>query len=274
MFEEIMHHVEEMEPLVHCITNYVTVNDCANAILAVHGSPIMADEEEEVEDITSICSALVINVGTLNKRTIASMIRAGKKANALKHPVILDPVGVGASRLRTETVLQLLQQVKFQVIRGNISEIKAIQEKGGLTKGVDACSKDIATYQDSEEGIQLAREVCQQTGASVVITGACDYIVDATSVYVIRNGHAMMARITGTGCMLSAIMGAYVGANVDHITQACACAVACMGYSGELAYQRMTCEGGGTGTLRSYILDALSTMQPKRLQGGLKIEVR
>ena len=128
MFEKIMNNVKIQKPLVHCITNSVTMNDCANAILAVHGSPIMADEIKEVEDITSICQALVINIGTLNERTVEAMIKAGQKANALNHPVILDPVGAGASSFRSETTFRLLNKIQFSVIRGNISEIKTVYQ--------------------------------------------------------------------------------------------------------------------------------------------------
>ena len=134
MFEELLANVRTKTPIVHCITNYVTVNDCANIVLASGGSPIMADDLAEVEDITSISSALVINIGTLNSRTIQSMLAAGQKANALNIPVILDPVGAGASRLRDQTVATLLDKVRFSVIRGNISEIKAVALGSGTRK--------------------------------------------------------------------------------------------------------------------------------------------
>ena len=138
MLKNMLENVRKNCPLVHNITNYVTVNDCANIILACGASPIMADDENEVEEITTICGGLNINIGTLNKRTIASMLKAGKKANELNHPVVLDPVGAGASALRTETATNLLEEVKFSVIRGNISEIKTLALGSGTTKGVDA----------------------------------------------------------------------------------------------------------------------------------------
>lgn len=273
MFELEMENVKKKMPLVHCITNYVTVNDCANAILAVHGSPIMADDEEEVEDITSICNALVINIGTLNKRTIASMIKAGKKANALGHPVILDPVGAGASALRTQTTFTLLEEVKFDVIRGNISEIKTVYAGSGTTKGVDADISDVVTKENIEETIAFAKTLSARTQAVIVITGALDIIANTTNAYIISNGHKDMSCITGTGCMLSAILGAYVAANPNQLLSACACAVAHMGYSGELARERMKKEAKGTGSLHMYIMDALSIMTTTMLNGGLKIEV-
>lgn len=274
MFEDIMNRVVEKTPLVHCITNYVTVNDCANALLAMHASPIMADDALEVEDITSICQATVLNIGTLNTRTIASMIKAGKKANALHHPVILDPVGAGASAFRTQATFDLLKEVNFSVIRGNISEIKTVYAGSGTTKGVDADIKDVVTQSNLEETIQFAKELRRQSGAVIVITGAIDLIVDEQHAYIIYNGHKEMSRITGTGCMLSAMLGAYAAANRDHLGAACACGVAHMGYSGELAYERILREDKGSGSLRSYIMDYISKMTPEMLNGGLKIEVR
>lgn len=273
MFELEMKNVAEKTPLVHCITNYVTVNDCANALLAIKGSPIMADDEAEVEDITSICQALVINIGTLNERTIRSMIKAGKKANALGHPVILDPVGAGASPLRTQTTFALLKEVKFSVIRGNISEIKTVFQGSGTTKGVDADVKDTVTKDNIEDAISFAKALSKQTGAVIAITGAIDIVANSEHAYAIYNGHKEMSRITGTGCMLSAIIGGYVAVN-ENLFDACACAVSMMGYSGELAYQKVEKLQAGTGSLRVYIIDALSNMSASILNGGIKIELR
>ena len=148
MFEEILQNVYKNKPMVHNITNYVTVNDCANIILACGGSPIMADDIDEVCEITGICKSLVINIGTLNSRTVRAMASAGRKANELSHPVVLDPVGAGASRLRTDTAMQLLEEVRFAVIRGNISEIKTLASGSGTTKGVDADVADKVTEEN------------------------------------------------------------------------------------------------------------------------------
>ena len=274
MFEKIMNNVKIQKPLVHCITNSVTMNDCANAILAVHGSPIMADEIKEVEDITSICQALVINIGTLNERTVEAMIKAGQKANALNHPVILDPVGAGASSFRSETTFRLLDKIRFSVIRGNISEIKTVYQGIGTTKGVDADINDIVNEENLDETIDFARELSQRTGAIIAITGAIDIIVDANHTTIIRNGCSNISRITGTGCMLSAILGAYVAVNQDSMFDAVSCTVALMGYSGELAQQKVQQQDAGTGSLRVYLIDALSTMTAEKLNGGIKIEER
>ena len=157
MFKTEFENLRRTCPLIHNITNYVTVNDCANMVLACGASPIMADDAAEVEDITTICGGLNINIGTLNSRTITSMLLAGKKANQLGHPVVLDPVGAGASRLRTDTAFRLLRDVKFTVIRGNISEIKTLASGAGTTKGVDADVADKVTEENLDSAVALPR---------------------------------------------------------------------------------------------------------------------
>ncbi|WP_028042736.1 hydroxyethylthiazole kinase [Candidatus Stoquefichus massiliensis] len=274
MFEEMMRNVVEKKPLVHCITNTVTMNDCANAILAVKGSPIMADDEKEVEDITSICQGLVLNIGTLNQRTITSMIKAGKKANALGHPVILDPVGAGASPLRDECVKRILEEVQISVIRGNMSEMKAVAFQSSTTRGVDADESDVIDEKNIDDMIVFAKDLSQKTGAIISISGAMDIITNGHEAYVIKNGCPEMSLITGTGCMLSAITGAYVAANPQNPLLATACATTMMGYSGELALKRVLKEELGTGSLRVYLMDYLYIMDFNHLQEGLKIEKR
>ena len=150
MFEKLMENLKKNPPLVHNITNYVTVNDCANIVLAAGGSPLMADDIEEVEDIVSISSTLYINVGTLNSRTVESMVKAGKRANELGLPVVLDPVGMGASRLRNESVNRLIQEVKFSVIKGNMSEIKALNTSCRNAGGVDVQEEDLIADENIE----------------------------------------------------------------------------------------------------------------------------
>lgn len=267
MFSQYLELVQQKKPLVHCITNYVTVNDCANMVLACGASPIMADDAQEVEEITAICNSLVINIGTLNERTIASMIKAGKKANQLGHPVILDPVGAGASALRTNTVLQLLQEVKFTAIRGNISEIKTVALGSGTTKGVDADVADEVNAQTLPEVLAFAKALARQTGAVIIITGPQDIITDGEQSCIVSNGHAMMSRITGSGCMLTCLLGAYLAAGPDSAFAACAAAVAEMGLAGEIAYQ----PGCGTLTFRTGLVDAISTMTGETLNGGARV---
>ncbi|HAQ40972.1 MAG TPA: hydroxyethylthiazole kinase [Clostridiales bacterium] len=275
MFSEIIKNVKNSTPLVHNITNYVTVNDCANILLACGGSPIMADDIEEVEEITSICSALVINIGTLNSRTVESMIKAGKKANELNIPVILDPVGAGASKLRTDTAFRLLDEVKFAVVRGNVSEIKVVgrSDAGGI-RGVDASVADSISEENIDEAVQYVRSLSQKLSVVVAVTGSMDIVSDGTKSYVIRNGHPSMSKITGTGCMLTSIIGAYCGANRETIAEAAAAAVCAMGLSGELAYEKMKKNDAGTSSLRTYLIDFMSKIDAEMLKEGGKIEVR
>lgn len=274
MFEAILKNVAEKTPLVHSITNYVTVNDCANIILACGGSPIMADDIGEVCDITSICSSLVINMGTLNERTIRSMTAAGRKANELGHPVVFDPVGAGASALRNETARNLLEQVKFSVIRGNISEIKFLATGGGRTQGVDASAADAVTAGNIGRVTDFAKELSRATGSVIAITGAIDIVANGENAYAIFNGHPMMSRVTGTGCMLTAVIGAFIGANPDALLDATAAAVAAMGLCGELAYRKLCALGGGTGTYRTLLIDEMSKLNAQTLKDGVKIESR
>jgi hydroxyethylthiazole kinase len=273
MFQNILETVRKNHPLVHNITNYVTANDCANMILACGASPIMADDEEEAAEITALCAGLNINIGTLNSRTIASMLIAGKRANELCHPVVLDPVGAGASKLRTETAMQLLEEVSFTVIRGNISEIKTLASGRGTTKGVDADVADKVTEENLDDVITFAKAFAKKTGAVIAITGAIDIVADSEKAYCIRNGHPMMSSITGTGCQLSAMTAAFVTANPDHPLEAAAAAVSAMGYAGEVAYRRLT-EADGNATYRNYIIDAIYNLTPELLEKGANYEVR
>jgi hydroxyethylthiazole kinase len=273
MLRNMLENLRSKSALVHNITNYVTVNDCANILLACGASPIMADDAAEVEEITSICGALNINIGTLNERTILSMLLAGKKANALNHPVLLDPVGAGASKLRTETAQKLLNEVKFTVIRGNISEIKALALGGSTTKGVDADVADTVTDATLSGVIAFAKSFSIKTGAIIAITGAIDIVADSEKVYIIRNGHPAMSKITGTGCMLSAMTAAYLAANPENPLEATAAAVAAMGLCGEIAFSKL--EGGeGNSTYRNRIIDAVYNLDPETLESGAKYEIR
>mgnify|MGYP001295811084 CR=1 FL=1 len=273
MFKTEFENVRRTCPLIHNITNYVTVNDCANMVLACGASPIMADDAAEVEDITTICGGLNINIGTLNSRTITSMLLAGKKANQLGHPVVLDPVGAGASRLRTDTAFRLLRDVKFTVIRGNISEIKTLSSGAGTTKGVDADVADKVTEENLDSAVAFAKAFAAQTGAVIAITGAIDIVADGERAFCIRNGHPMMSAITGTGCQLSGMMTAFVVANPDNKLEAAAAAVCAMGLAGEIGWSRMA-EGDGNSTYRNRIIDAIYNMDGATLNGGAKYELR
>ena len=210
MFKNCLENVRKTVPLVHNITNYVTVNDVANVLLACGGSPIMSDEAEDVEDITSVCGGLNINIGTLHKTSIEGMFRAGKKANELGHPVLLDPVGAGASALRTNTALDLMRELDLAVIRGNISEIKTLALGSGTTKGVDADVADAVTEENLDDAVEFVKRFAKETGSIIAVTGAIDLVSDGEKCYVIRNGRPEMGKITGTGCQLSGMMTAYV----------------------------------------------------------------
>ncbi|MCH3971394.1 MAG: hydroxyethylthiazole kinase [Oscillospiraceae bacterium] len=273
MLSQMLENVRSGQPLVHNITNYVTVNDCANILLACGGSPIMADEPQEAEDITAVCGGLNLNIGTLNSHTIPAMLAAGKKANTLGHPVLLDPVGAGASRLRTETALRLVREVKLTAVRGNVSEMKTIAFGAGSTKGVDADALDAVTEASLPKAVAFAKDLSQRINAVVAMTGAIDIVADSQTAYVIRNGCPMMSRITGSGCMLSAMMTAYLTANPKEPLRAAAAAVCAMGLCGEAAFARLK-EHEGSATFRTYLIDEVYCLNGKTLEEGAKYEMQ
>lgn len=273
MFEQILENVRRKSPLIHNITNYVTVNDCANMLLACGGSPIMADELEDAAEITAACGGLVLNIGTLNRRTIPAMFAAGKRANELGHPAVLDPVGAGASKLRTDTAFGLMEQVKFAVIRGNISEIRTLACGRGTTRGVDADAADRVTDDNLSAAVSLAGDLARRTGAVIVITGAIDIAADGERAFCIRNGHPMMSAVTGTGCQLSALTAAFVTANPERTLEAAAAAVCAMGLCGEIAHKRLT-KMDGNASYRNYLIDAMYRLTPAALGKGANYEVR
>lgn len=253
----LINEVRRNVPLVHNITNYVTVNDCANAVLAIGASPIMADDINEAADITSISSALVINIGTLNVRTIESMIAAGKKANEIGIPVVFDPVGAGASNLRNSTTQRILEEVKADIIRGNLSEMSYIAGIDSSTKGVDSSEED-----ESNDAVWVARNVAERYQCVSAITGARDIVSDGKRTVSLSNGVQYLSKVTGTGCMTSAIMGAYAGAaakceRYDYFHAACA-AISSMSIAGEIAYEKVADKG--TGSFHVAIIDQLSKM--------------
>ncbi len=251
--------VREKCPLVHCITNYVTVNDVANAILAIGASPIMADDINEAADIASISSALVINMGTLNQRTVASMLAAGKAANKKGIPVVFDPVGAGASAFRNETAKAVMKNVRVDILRGNLSEMSFMAGLEVSTKGVDSAAED-----EKNDAVSVAKTVAEKFGCIAAITGAVDTISDGGRGIRISNGHSALSKVTGTGCMTSGIVGSFAGAS-DDMLLAAAAGICAMGIAGEIAYEK----AGkiGTGSFHIAIIDALS-----RLDGALAAE--
>lgn len=273
MLKQCIENVRKNKPLVHNITNYVTVNDVANVLLACGGSPIMSDDSQEVEDITSICGGLNINIGTLNKNTIPSMLIAGKTANKLGHKVLLDPVGAGASKLRTDIANQLLKEIKFDVIRGNISEIKTLMLGNGTTKGVDADVADKVAEDNIDDIIRKLKNFSAAMGSIIVVTGEIDLVCNNEKCFVIRNGRAEMSSITGTGCQLSGMLTAFLVANSYDMFTAAAAAVCTMGLAGEIGWSRMKI-GDGNATYRNRIIDAIYNMDGKTLEEGAKYEIR
>ena len=273
MWKEIMQRVREQAPLIHSITNYVTANDCANVLLACGASPIMADDPEEVEEITALCKGLTLNLGTLNSRTIPSMLAAGKRANALGHPVVLDPVGVGASTLRSKTAVRLLEEVQIAVIRGNLSEIKALASGQESTRGVDANVSDKITEENLEAMVAFVKQFAIELGVIVSATGVIDIVTDGKIAYCIRNGHSGMRLVTGAGCQLSSLTAAYVAANSETPLEAAAAAVGLMGLCGERAYQRMETFFGNA-SYSNAIIDEICRVTPEELERGIKYEVR
>ena len=286
-FANILDTVRRHGPVVHCITNYVTVNDCANVVLAAGGSPIMADDAAEVEDIVALSQALVINIGTLNSRTVESMVLAGRCANSLSKPVVLDPVGAGASALRNATLQRLLDEVRFTAIKGNASEIGFLAGTDAKARGVDAESASLVTEDRLESAVATARRLSQRTGAVVVTSGAIDIVAHAGGAWAVRNGHPLMARITGSGCMSAAVMGCCLGVAPHEAPQACLCGVCAIGLAGEIAAETMTGasggqgggqgsqgggQGGGTGSYRAVLLDAMSQLDATMLGGRANVK--
>lgn len=270
MNTSILEKVRCAAPLIHCITNYVTVNDVANVLLAIGARPIMADDPDEAEEITALCAGLCLNIGTLNARTVPSMLAAGKRARALGHPVALDPVGAGASRLRTETALRILDEVHPTVVRGNISEIRMLAVGSGTTQGVDADAADAITEENLAETAELLRSFAARTEAIIAVTGAIDLVTDGVAVYAIRNGRPEMGRVTGTGCQLSALLTAAHASASSDLLAAVAETVALMGIAGELAWARMH-ECDGNAAYRTRIIDAIDRMTGDDLKEYMKI---
>lgn len=267
MLGEIIAQNRRQKPLIHCITNYVAANDCANILLACGGSAIMADDPDEVKEVTAMCGGLVLNMGTPNPRRLDALLLAGKEANRLGHPVVLDPVGVGSSEMRREAGRQLLKQVRFAAIRANATEIATLACGTAAHRGVDADAEEAAM--DSVE--ENAKRLSRKTGAVVVVTGDTDVVTDGKMLYRAYNGHPMMKTVTGSGCQLSALLGAYVTSNPEQPLQAALAAVCAMGLCGEIAHDRLH-PLDGSASYRNYIIDAIYNLTPEALQKGANYE--
>ncbi|MDO4166375.1 MAG: hydroxyethylthiazole kinase [Eubacteriales bacterium] len=271
--EEIFENIRKTAPVVHNISNYITATDCANMTLACGGSPTMADDPEEVAQVASACHASVINMGNTAGYFEESMLRTGRANNEVGHPLVWDPVGAGGSSRRNAVVENLMNHLHFSIIRGNISEIKFVGDKSSSAKGVDADASDLASESNIQEIASYAKTLSKRLDTIIAISGPIDVVADADTAYLIRNGHPMMSRITGTGCMLSSAIGVFAAANPDHLLEATAVAVSAYGYAGELAYQKMLKTEGGTGSLRTFLIDYMSNMDPNTFLKGANITI-
>ena len=263
--------VRERAPLVQCITNFVTVNDCANIILAAGGSPSMADDVREAAEAVRGSAALVCNLGAI--AAVDAMVSAGKTANELGKPVVLDPVAAGNTALRRQESGRLLAGVKFAAIRGNASEIRALA-RGELTgSGVDVSGEDAVTDATLPRTVETARLLAKQTGAVVAVSGPIDVVTDGGQTILLRNGCATMARITGSGCMLTSLLGAFCGADPGHPFEAACAAIAAMGVAGDLAEERRLRNGTGNATFRTDLIDAVFNLTEAQLTEGVRYEI-
>jgi len=247
-FADILGCVRVKRPLIHHITNYVTVNDCANITLCAGGAPVMADAREEVAEMAAVSGALVLNIGTLNPSLVESMIIAGLSANKAKIPVILDPVGAGATRLRTESAQRLLDELEVAILKGNAGEIGVLAGAGGAVKGVDS---------DGLVGdpVNIARDFAKAEGITVVISGETDIVSNGTRTLLVGNGDPMMGIICGTGCMASSVVGTFA-AVCDDPVMASAGALAAFGIAGEKAAGRC----GRPGAYKVALFDELAAL--------------
>lgn len=272
MWEEIFAGLKRTAPTVHCITNFVTVNDCANMILACGGRPTMAHHPGEAAQIAAKSQALVLNMGTLHDTD--SMFLAGKASNELGHPVVLDPVGVGGSDLRRQTFRSLAGTIRLTAIRGNVSEIKYIATGTGTAAGVDAAEEDRITEENVSGLARMARELAGKLDCVIAVSGPIDIVADKTRACLVRNGHPIMAKVTGSGCMSTALIGAFLGACPGDPLEAVLAAVTAMGVCGELAYEKTKAAGGGTMTFRMHLIDQMSLLTPEVLTRLARLERR
>jgi hydroxyethylthiazole kinase len=247
-------------PLVHNITNYVVMNFTANTLLAMGASPVMAHAINEVEEMVSLARAFVINIGTLSEPWIEAMLKAGKKANALDVPVILDPVGSGATAMRTETFKMLTRLLKLAVVRGNASEILSIASDSVKTRGVDAAH-------DVDQAVDTAMAMAGEINSVVAITGPVDVITEGKRVVRCKNGHPLLGSVTGTGCAATTTIAAFAGVTADPL-EAAAAGLAFFGLAGELAAARAS----SPGSFMVALIDALYEITPSEFQSGARLE--
>jgi hydroxyethylthiazole kinase len=258
-FAELLNRVREMRPLVHHITNTVTINDCANITLHTGGAPVMAHAPEEVEEMVGLASSLVLNIGTLTSSQVAAMLLAGKQANRRGIPVVLDPVGAGATRFRTESVRRILEEVQVTIVKGNAAEIATLAGERAEVRGVDA--GEVAA-----DPIQAAQTLARQLSTVVVVTGKTDIITDGTRTACVDNGHHMMGCITGTGCMGASVLGCFAPV-VDDPWIAAVAAVTAYTIAGEIGGE----SADGPGSFKWRFFDAMAGLNAEKIAEKAKI---
>lgn len=254
--------LREKRPLVHHITNYVTANDCANITIAAGAAPVMADAPEEVCEMVTFAGSLVLNIGTLNQGQIESMILAGGVANDRGIPVILDPVGAGATRFRTDSAQRLLDELQITILKGNAGEV-------GILAGAEAKVRGVDSLGITGDAVKIARDFAKEAGITVVVSGIVDIVTDGRRVLLIDNGHPMMGSMSGTGCMAASVTGAFAAVSDDSVI-ASAAALASFGIAGE----RAASGAQGPYSFKVALFDELSTLLPGDLATGAKIRVQ
>ena len=255
-----LRQIRERKPLVHQITNYLVMNETANATLALGALPVMAHAREEVEEMVGLAGALVLNIGTLSPHWVEAMIMAGKAANATRTPVVLDPVGAGATSFRTDTAKRLLSDVDVTVLRANQGEIATLVGVAAEVRGVESISA-------GDDAGELARAAARNLGLVASVTGAVDHVSDGERVLAVANGHELMGAVTGTGCMASALTGCFLAAKPSEPLEAAAEALAAFGVAGEEAAR----DAKGPGSFHVNLYDALAALDPATLDGRAKI---
>ena len=275
--DEYLTQIKERNPLTHCITNSVTINDCANAVLAIGGSPFMAEDAEELKEVVTIADVLVINIGKLSKEQINSMHVSAKVANETKTPIVLDPVGVGVTQLRNKTTLDLINDYDIAAVRGNISEIKSIAKLVGVidenntAKGVDVNVDDIITEENLSANGEIIKELANKLNTTILASGPIDILSDGTTTIAIDNGDDMMPLITGSGCMLSSIVGTCIGGSAP--LEGTLIAILAMNLAGEKARAKVEEKDEGTGSFRTYLIDYLYKTNAESLVNESNIEI-
>ncbi|MDO5810525.1 MAG: hydroxyethylthiazole kinase [Methanobrevibacter sp.] len=275
--DETLNDIREKNALTHCITNSVTINDCANAVLAIGGSPFMAEDAEELEEVVTIADVLVINIGKLSKNQIESMHISSKTANETNTPIILDPVGVGVTELRNKTTMDLIENYNITAIRGNISEIKAIAKLSGVldesntAKGVDVNADDIITEENLQANGELISTLARKLDTVILASGPIDILTDGKTTVAIDNGDDMMPLITGSGCMLSSIVGSCIGGSNPF--DGTLVAILAMNIAGERARAKVDERDEGTGSFRAYLIDYLYKTDSETLINESNIKI-